>query len=311
VLMETARTLGALVKSGARPKRSILLASWDAEEFGLTSCTEWGEQHELELRDKAIAYLNVDAGVSGTTFSARAVPPLAHLVSSVAGVADAAIDTRIGGGSDYAVFLNFIGVPIVDMRFQGPYGVYHSAYDTHDWVARFADPGFRRHAELTRIWTSVASRIANADLLPLDPVRYVQRIGDFIEELERLHGVRFAKAASALARFNEAAVLHARAASVAVADDDHAALDALNRALMDVERSFLDPAGLEGRPWYRHLVYAPAFTYEPDVLPGLSEAVRTGDANRMAEAERRLAAALERAAACLKLFTTIVPSGTS
>src|SRR5882762_7871986 len=78
VLMEMARTLGARVKSGARPKRTILLASWDAEEFAMTSSTEWGEQHELELRDKAIAYLNVDAAVSGPTFSARAVPSLAH-----------------------------------------------------------------------------------------------------------------------------------------------------------------------------------------------------------------------------------------
>src|SRR3989441_6990088 len=150
--MELARTLGSLVKSGARPKRTILLASWDAEEFAVTSSTEWGEQHELELREKAVAYLNVDAAVSGPAFSARAIPSLARLVSTTAGVAESAIDTRIGAGSDYTVFLDFIGVPIVDMRFQGPYGVYHSAYDTHDWVARFADPGFLRHAALTRIW---------------------------------------------------------------------------------------------------------------------------------------------------------------
>src|SRR5258705_389863 len=163
VLMEMARTLGALVKSGARPKRTILLASWDAEEFAITSSTEWGEEHELELREKAVAYLNVDAAVSGATFSARAVPSLAHLVASTAAVADSSFDTRIGAGSDYTVFLNFVGVPIVDMGFEGPYSVYHSTFDTHDWVAR-VDPGFRRHAQLTRIWAALATLLAHADL---------------------------------------------------------------------------------------------------------------------------------------------------
>src|SRR5438067_5041369 len=134
VLMELARTLGSLARNGARPRRSIVLASWDAEEFALTSSTEWGEEHERELRGKAVAYLNVDAAVSGPNFSARAVPSLSRAVASAADVAESSIDTRIGSGSDYTVFLNFIGVPIVDMRFEGPYGVYHSVYDTHEWV---------------------------------------------------------------------------------------------------------------------------------------------------------------------------------
>src|SRR6266513_3896933 len=101
VLMELARTLGSLVRSGARPQRTILLASWDAEEYAMTSSTEWAEQHELELRANAIAYLNVDAAVSGSTFFGRAVPSLAHLLAATAGVDDSAIETRIGGGSDY------------------------------------------------------------------------------------------------------------------------------------------------------------------------------------------------------------------
>ena len=142
VLMEMARALGSLARSGLRPARTIVLASWDAEEFALTSSTEWGEEHEHELREKAVAYLNVDAGISGSTFSASAVPSLARLVASITGAPDTAISTRIGGGSDYTVFLNFLGVPIVDMRFEGPYSLYHSAYDNHDWVSRFADPGF-------------------------------------------------------------------------------------------------------------------------------------------------------------------------
>jgi len=299
VLMEMARALGMLVRSGARPKRTIVLASWDAEEFGLTSSTEWAEEHDLELREKAVAYLNVDAAVSGSTFFARAVPSLAHVVAASAGVHDSAIEMRIGAGSDYTAFLDFVGVPIVDMRFQGPYGVYHSAYDTHDWVARFGDPRFLRHAELTRIWATLASRLANADLLPIDPVRYARRIGDFVGEIESRRGQPFTELGAALARLREAAALNASASSAALAQANAPALGIFNRGRMMLEPSFIDPAGLDGRPWYRHQLFAPAFTYEPEVLPGLAEAVRDGSPSRIAEQERRLVAAIDRATRAL------------
>jgi N-acetylated-alpha-linked acidic dipeptidase len=299
VLMEMARALGSLARSGARPKRTIILASWDAEEFALTSSTEWGEGHELQLRDKAVAYLNVDAAVSGPEFSARAVPSLAHLVAATAGVPDATIETRIGGGSDYTVFLNFIGIPIVDMRFQGPYGVYHSAYDTHDWVSRFADPGFLRHAALTRIWSLLALRLANADVLPLDEVRYAARVHDFLNEIEQRGHLRLGRASAALERFDAAARTRAVFSSGALARNDERAFAASNRALMNVERAFIDGAGLEGRPWYRHLIYAPAFTYRPEVLPGVAEAIEAANPVRISHEERRLAAALDRAAQAL------------
>jgi len=322
VLMEMARTLGALAKSGARPKRTILLASWDAEEFAMTSSTEWGEQHERELREKAVAYLNVDAAVSGATFSARAVPSLAHLVAATAGVADSSIDTRIGAGSDYSVFLNFVGIPVVDLRYEGPYRVYHSTLDTHAWVSR-VDPGFRRHAQLTRIWASLAVRLANAELLPLDQMQYATRIGHFLADVERRSGTTLQVASSALARFHAAAGRHAAVAASALGAGNVAALELINQALMAIEPAFTDPAGLEGRPWFRHQLYAPAFSYAPEVLPGLSEAVDARDPKRLAEAERRLADALDRAARALapsgvegpavshKTFTTFGSSGTS
>jgi N-acetylated-alpha-linked acidic dipeptidase len=301
VMMEMARVLGSLARNGMRPKRTIILASWDAEEFALTSSTEWGEEHERELRDKAIAYLNVDAAVSGPEFFARAVPSLAHVVAESAGVPDSAIDTRIGAGSDYTVFLNFVGIPIVDMRFQGPYGVYHSAYDTHEWVSRFADPGFLRHAALTRIWAVLALRLANADLLPLDAVRYASRVGDFLDDVSGRGDVRLDQVSAALKRFQAAAQAHATASHQALEREDEDALDAANRALMGVEPSLVDGAGLRGRPWYRHLIYAPAFTYLPQVLPGISEAIEAHVPARLAEEERRLAAALDRAAHALAL----------
>ena len=298
-MMEMARALGSLLRSGVRPRRTIILANWDAEEFGLTSSTEWGEEHERELREHAVAYLNVDAAVSGPDFFARAVPSLAGVVADVAGMPDSAIDTRVGAGSDYTVFLDFVGIPIVDMGFRGPYGVYHSAYDTHEWVSRFADPGFLRHAALARIWTVLTLRLANADLLPLDAARYAAQIGGFVNEAAARSGAPLERASVALTSFAAAAHAHAAVSAAALERNDAAALADANRALMDVEGAFIDRAGLHGRPWYRHLIYAPAYTYRPEVLPGVSEAIEARVPARVANEERRLAAALARAARAL------------
>src|SRR5205814_3480206 len=163
-MMELARSLGALSRQGAWPKRTIVFASWDAEEFPLTSSTEWGEQFAAALAGKVVAYLNVDNSVSGPNFGASAVPAMNRVVSEAA---DAVIDpdsgrsiaaafqrsTREGGalpgatgndlvsnglgtGSDYTAILNFLGIPVLDMSFSGPYGASHSIPDNHVWLAR-------------------------------------------------------------------------------------------------------------------------------------------------------------------------------
>ena len=118
-LMELARSLGALAAQGTRPKRTIVFANWDAEEFTLTSSTEWGEQHARELSEHAVAYLNVDSSTSGPDFKSAAVPSLNRLIVEAArDVLDlkdderAIVSNRLGSGSDYTVFLNFLGVPI-------------------------------------------------------------------------------------------------------------------------------------------------------------------------------------------------------
>ncbi len=83
-MMDLARSLGALARGGVRPKRSIVFASWDAEEFTLTSSTEWGEQFEATLKEKAIAYVNVDSSTSGPNFTAAAVPSLNRFIEEAA-----------------------------------------------------------------------------------------------------------------------------------------------------------------------------------------------------------------------------------
>jgi N-acetylated-alpha-linked acidic dipeptidase len=334
-MMDLARSLGALARGGVRPKRSLVFASWDAEEFTLTSSTEWGEQLEAELKEKAVAYINVDSSTSGPNFTAAAVPSLNRFIEEAAAVVtdpktgvslvdakrqsagrqqgslpNAAgldlVNNRLGSGSDYTVFLNFLGVPVIDMSFDGPYGVYHSQYDNHQWVSRIGDPGFRYHEAMTKLWGVMALRLANADALPLDYRPYATRIGEFAADVQKRwndRAVRTGDPGPAFARLHEAIAALRTAAdrafesqSAALSSGSADGVAAINRKLMQAERGLLDPAGIPGRPWYRHQIYAPKFTYAPELLPGVAEAVGSGDGVKVTEQIDRLIAALGRAA---------------
>jgi N-acetylated-alpha-linked acidic dipeptidase len=337
-MMDLARSLGALARGGVRPKRSIVFASWDAEEFTLTSSTEWGEQFEARLKEKAIAYVNVDSSTSGPNFTAASVPSLNRFIEEAAAtVTDPAtgvslvdakrqsagrqqgslpnaagvhlVNNRLGSGSDYTVFLNFLGVSVIDMSFDGPYGVYHSQYDNHQWVARIGDPGFRYHEAMTKLWGVMALRLANADAVPLDYRPYATRIGEFAREVEKAWADRadktgdaapaFASLATAVAALAASADKAFAEQSRALAAGDRLALSVINTRLLQAERALLDPAGIPGRPWYRHQIYAPKFTYAPELLPGVAEAVATGDGAKVSEQIDRLVAALGRATSTL------------
>ncbi|HET7617604.1 MAG TPA: M28 family metallopeptidase [Vicinamibacterales bacterium] len=332
-LMELARTLGDLARRGHRPSRTIQFASWDAEEFTLTSSTEWGEQHADALRANAVAYLNIDSAASGPDFTVSAVPALNALLSSVAdtvqdprlhvsiaeasrkrpeaprgalptGSGTALVDNRLGSGSDYTVFLNFLGVPIADLTFDGPYGVYHSMYDDHQWVSTIGDPGFAYHAALVQVVGLMALRLANADVLPLHYEPYASKIGEFLAEVQavwRKQGGHdeLEAVGPALEAFERATRTFADRRASALDRGDARTLADLSARLLRVERAFTDPDGIPGRPWYKHQIYAPQFTYAPEVLPGIAEAMKTNDAAQVRAQAARLARALERAAAAL------------
>ena len=329
-MMELTRAFGELAKRGLRPRRTLVFCSWDGEEVGLTGSTEWGEHFAPELRAKAVAYLNVDSSAAGPDFRPQAVGSLAPLLLDVArGFEDPAtggplvealravrageretagdegsvaddelVDVRIGSGSDHTVFLNHLGVPTVNLSFDGPYGVYHSVYDSFFWMNRFGDPGYRYHVLLSRVWGSLALRLANADLLPFDFAAYARHLRAFVGELEgatedgRLDLSRMESGIDDLEaageRLNEAA-RHALASGALSPD----VARRVNQGILDVERNWLDPEGLPGRPWFRHTLYAARFTYAHLELPGVTEAAEDGDWDRAA----RQAAVLERAVA--------------
>ncbi|MBI3952321.1 MAG: M28 family metallopeptidase [Acidobacteria bacterium] len=332
-MLEVARGFGELLKNGWKPRRTIILASWDGEEFGLLGSTEWAEDHAQMLRAQAVAYVNVDSAVSGKNFGASASPSLAELVRQVAreitdpasgkSVYDAWLQRqreqssqseervevqprvgRLGSGSDYTPFLQHLGIAAADFGFGGDYGVYHSIYDSFHWMEKFGDPTFAYHKTAAQIWGLVALRLADAEVLPFDYMEYSKQLQKYIQEIETLldkqrDNVDLNPLRQAVALFGAAALL-AQAESQQVTDSLATAKNRrdFNDRLMLAERAFIDPEGLPRRPWYKHLIYAPGLYagYAADILPGLTQAIKDKnweDARAQIECISR---AIERAA---------------
>ena len=261
--LEVARALGAAIKSGWKPKRTIILASWDAEEYGLVGSTEWAEQHAADLQKNAIAYLNGDAVVSGPNLNMSGSPSLLAVAMETArDVSDPASgrpvsagwesrqrsswaqqapvelnakeDVRfaarlapLGSGSDYTAFLDHLGVPSFDFGFSGGYGVYHSVYDNFRWMDKYGDPGFQYHAAGARLWGLMAMRLANADVVPLRYATYARDVQVDLDALRR-DVVRRARAAEPPAA--KPAIAADFSEIVAALDELRAAGEAADRA---------------------------------------------------------------------------------
>ncbi len=332
-MLEAVHGLGALLKQGWHPRRTIVVASWDAEEEGLLGSTEWAEQHAVELTH-AVAYLNTDVAVSGPSFNAAAVPSLRQFLREIAREVpsptggtvydewrrDEHAGTRhhtfarephfdpdvdigdLGSGSDYTPFLQHLGIPATDIGSDGPFGIYHTIYDNYQWFTRFADPYFLYTQQQARFFGLEILHMADADVLPLDYVIYAEEIRGYLDAAysRTIAGgltLDFAAANAATERFASAAV-----AVRALQSNPRGNPTALNHALRGAEQALLLPAGLPRRPWYKHSIYAPGeFTgYTAVVIPGVNEAIDTADTPRIQAQLTQLADALNRSASALE-----------
>jgi N-acetylated-alpha-linked acidic dipeptidase len=223
-MLESVAGIGALLKSGWKPKRTLVYGSWDAEEEGLIGSTEWGEQNADALAHAA-AYFNVDVAVSGPKFGASSVPSLKQFLRDVtkavpspqggtvydawrkaqsnsepvnpqetasstfrAPAAQAHLDVPVGdlgSGSDYTVFLQHLGVPATDIGSSGAYGVYHSTFDDFAWFKKFGDPDFLYEQQMARVFGLEGIRLADADVLPFDYSEYGKEITVYIDAAKK------------------------------------------------------------------------------------------------------------------------------
>ena len=313
MLLTLAEALGRMAGEGCRPRRSILIAHWDAEEYGIIGSTEWVEHFRDDLSRRAVAYINADAAVSGPTFSSSASPslkqPILDATDAVAypGAEGTVLDvwTRgsrgndpalgdLGGGSDHVAFYTHVGVPSAGLSLSGSNGIYHSNYDNFAFFSRFADPEFVYGPTLARIDGVLALRLANADVIPYDIARYGSDTESHASRLEQLAadmGLEIAldslKAASASLRAAGDAWVDARDAWLARGVDE-ASLEDINRELIALEKALLRPVGLQERPWSRSLYASPdPFSgYASWMLPGIRYEVEMEDSRAIAEWER-------------------------
>jgi N-acetylated-alpha-linked acidic dipeptidase len=314
-VLETARAFAKLAREGVRPARTVLFATWDAEEWGLIGSTEWVEELEDSLRAHVVAYINEDDVASGMRFGGSGSPSLKPFLRNLtrgvphpAGkgtvydgwVAQAHRDTaalrldNLGGGSDFAGFTHHLGIPSGSVGFGAPGGVYHSMYDSYNWMSRFGDPGYRAHRAVAQLVSVAVARLANADILPLDYAALGTELAALAAQLDsaiaqRHWSVPTAPLKDALERFTAVARVFAAARDSALdAGLDSARAARANRWLMQVERRLTRPQGLVSRPWYRSLQFASDVDngYATMAFPSVNEAIRYADSTTT---ERELA----------------------
>jgi N-acetylated-alpha-linked acidic dipeptidase len=304
VMLETARALSELVKSGWKPKRSMLFCAWDAEEYGLIGSTEWVEENLKDLSENAIVYINIDSAVSGKNFGASSVPSLDNFIQEVIkNVNDPESGNsifyemwlrqnkenrkkynpdsakvkigRLGSGSDYTAFLDYAGIPSIDLSFSGNYGVYHSQLDNFYWMKNFGDPSFKYHETMVKIVGLMLMRLSSCDYLPFDYFDYAVEIEKYINEIDSVFSDELKNANLNLSSLKE---------KVSKLKDLTRELRGKQKMLLRVEtqkieQKFSPKEGLWNRNWYKHRIYAPGYYlgYGYQSLPGINEALVFGN----------------------------------
>ncbi|KAI0887004.1 uncharacterized protein GGS22DRAFT_120384 [Annulohypoxylon maeteangense] len=306
-LNEVVRSFGVALKSGWRPHRTIVFASWEGEEFGQIGSLPWIRENLEWLQASAVAYLNVVVAASGMVFRAKGSPLLHRMLyyatdlvtspnqtvanQSVRDVWGGEIGTA--GGGDAIRFQGLPCVATVDFGFVPGLGTrhgvfpYHTGFDTYDWMDRVGDPGWHYHVTSAQIWSLMTARLAQSQVLDMSIVNYAVAIRDWAMEIDQmwpsmidlsaLHGAiqRLAGAAS---------VFDTHADSLRVSTKPwweiwstsrrDAEIRQVNNIYAAFERQFFYGPGLDDNPSLHHVMYGPsAWHNEAPPMPGLRQSL--------------------------------------
>ncbi|XP_059042855.1 glutamate carboxypeptidase 2 isoform X2 [Mustela lutreola] len=203
VVHEIVRSFGTLKKEGWRPRRTILFASWDAEEFGLLGSTEWAEENSRLLQERAVAYVNADSSIEGNyTLRVDCTPLMYSLVYNLTKELQSPDEgfegkslyeswngkspspefsgmpriSKLGSGNDFEVFFQRLGIASGRARYTKnwatskfrSYPLYHSVYETYELVEKFYDPTFKYHLAVAQVRGGMVFELANSIVLPFD-----------------------------------------------------------------------------------------------------------------------------------------------
>jgi N-acetylated-alpha-linked acidic dipeptidase len=331
--MELVRTLGVLMKRGWRPKRTIIIASWDAEEYGSVGSIEFTERYQKELQTDTIAYINVDHAVSGRHFTAQASPLLNRLLYQVTeevldpftsqSVLDRWKHDRqveindhmhepltdpLSSNRDHVGFFHHLGIPSVSFGFRGyDYNSHHSLYDDLDWMMEKGDPTFEYHQTLAKIWGLVLLHLSTDEVLPFSPFDYareISRVADSVAAHQGCQTVPFVS--SALTTLLETTLdfdKKLRKLHHQLEKKKHKThkmkkhIRHFNERMVYFERALLETQGI----WYRHIIYGPdVLTGKTVTLPWVLESIRSKDEDQIKTAQVHLGTALLKAEKVLR-----------
>ena len=330
-LNEVARGLGIALKKGWKPLRTIVLASWDGEEYGLIGSTEWVEEYLPWLNATAVAYLNVDVGSRGPEFQLAAAPLLNKAVVETTRLVQSPNQTvpgqsvydvwlsrkpsrlppeykndsipsisTMGSGSDFTAFQDHVGIPSVDMGFasnsESAVYHYHSNYDSFYWMDTYGDKGWHYHATISKVWGLLTAKLVEEPLISFVAEDYASSLNFYLDTVQEkaqdldiklsfqglykaIKGLRSSTAkldslaaflSSELSRTDIPLFRKVRLMKKA---------RQVNKKYQYLERAFIHLPGLDSRPWFKHVVFAPGLWtgYAGATFPGLVEALDAGN----------------------------------
>ncbi|KAI1854123.1 hypothetical protein JX266_001264 [Neoarthrinium moseri] len=337
---EVVRGLGELCSAGWKPFRKLVISSWDNEEYGLVGSTEFAEEHENELTEHCVAYLNVDESTNGgTILGAIGSPLLADALSTVMRLVPSPVHdsttvyddwaslkkeyratapkpmsllSPMGTGSDYTAFFHHMGIPSLDLVFNKRGTAvypYHSNYDSYLWIEKFGDRGFKKHLAMARLWGALAVRLAGIPLLGFNARDYAATLEKHVKHLhaKKVTSLELTALEDAVAEFAEATASldelgggsDLMTVAGTIVSRTQVGVNEINRRYRGVEKSFILNAqeGLPGRPWYKHLIFAPGLWagYDGVVFPGILESLEDGDIGAANEWAVRIAQSIKKA----------------
>lgn len=307
MLLSLSETLGKMAKAGKRPKRSILIAHWDAEEHGVIGSTEWVEQLKDELKAKSVAYINLDGAASGKSFGASSSPSLKTILAESTKLVDYPYSDKtvyeewtkdnptprignLGGGSDHIAFYMHSGIPSLSAGYRGP-TLYHTNYDDYYFYETFVDPDFQIGPNLEAVMGTLSLRLANAQILPYDVVRYATDLNIHFENAHKqvkAYSPQFEGFKNCEMAINKLKI-SAEKLTLAIEKAIHnnsfkkRTLKTINKHLLELEKSFLINEGLPFGDWYKSLYVSsdPFSGYASWILPAIQYQIESKDESKL------------------------------
>ena len=332
MLLSLSETLGKMAKAGYRPKRSILIGHWDAEEHGVIGSTEWVEQMQKTLKSNAIAYMNFDGGVSGKNFGTSSAPSLKKIAidaskkinhpyiknKSLYDVWNKSNSSEppignLGGGSDHIAFYMHAGIPSISGGVGGV-NLYHSNYDDFEFYRKFVDSEFKMGAMIEKWSGLMALKLSESEIIPYDLNRYPLDLKKHFsvaeEKIKNFNSdfLGFELSNNSInALYEISKNWEEKIKSIGQLKTGE--LKKINKQLIALEKSFIDKKGMYFGSWYRSL-YAgtdPFSGYASWILPGIEYEIALKRSDKLKEWDIRYSKAIDNLAIKITKLIESIP----